>query len=172
MPNIKQIYVHHTAVSHKINPDQWVATNNYHKQKWNFISSKGFYVGYNYMISANGTLRQAREDGEETAAQVGWNRELSCALDGNFDIELPTEAQIKTLTNFLKEKCKLYNIKPENILPHRAVANKSCFGHLLNDTWARDLIKEPNKPEENLKQQISLLQKLVELLRKLLSLKK
>lgn len=167
---MKQIYVHHTAVSYKVNPDQWNATNEYHKQKWNFKSSRGFFAGYNYEISANGTIRQARADGEETAAQVGFNRELSVCLDGNFDMELPTAAQVATLTKFLKEKSALYGIKPENILPHRAVSNKSCYGKLLADSWAADLVKTENPLIiENLKQQLSLLTRLVELLKKLLN---
>lgn len=144
---IKYIFVHHTAVSYDINPDQWEQTNTYHKQKWDFKSSLGHYAGYNYEISKNGTVRQARADGEETAAQIGLNHELSICLDGNFDIELPTKEQTEALTKLLQDKCKEHNISYTNILPHRIAEEmhfgqrrKSCYGSKLTDDWARNLV--------------------------------
>jgi hypothetical protein len=62
------IMIHHSAVSHERNADQFKANNEYHRAKWNFKSSLGFFLGYNYEIAANGKLRQARTDGEQTAA--------------------------------------------------------------------------------------------------------
>ena len=163
---LKYIVVHHTAVSQTINPDQFDATNNYHKQMFGMQSSLGFWVGYNYEISANGTVRQARVDGEETAAQLGHNKDsLSICMDGNFDIEMPTQAQIDSLKKLCTEKMAQYNIPLENVFPHRYFATytaegapfqanlspyktwdgcapyKSCFGSKLPDTWLPGLLK-------------------------------
>ncbi len=145
---IKFIVVHCTSLSYKVNPNQFEATNAYHKERFNFISSKGFYIGYNYEMSADGTVRQARADGEETAAQIGHNFDsISIALDGNFDIEFPTEAQTESLRKFLIEKSATYNILPENIVPHRHFTNlKTCYGSNLSESWARNLILPINNP--------------------------
>lgn len=142
---IEFIFVHHTAVSHSKNPDQWEATNAYHKQEFNMKSSLGWYVGYNYEISRDGVVRQARVEGEETAAVKGYNKNsVSIALDGNFDIELPTEAQKTALTKLLKEVRDRHGVPIENIRPHRSVAQKSCYGSRLPDDWAMSLLKADN----------------------------
>jgi N-acetylmuramoyl-L-alanine amidase len=140
---IKYIFIHHSAVSYNLNPDQWTQTNNYHRDVRGFPkSSLGFYVGYSYEISKDGLIRQARNDGEETAAVKGYNFEsISICLDGNFDIELPTPMQSIALKNLLKEKMKAYNVPIKNILPHRAFANKSCYGSKLPDDWGQKLVE-------------------------------
>jgi len=123
------IFIHHTAVSYTKNPDQAEATDNYHKQQWNMISSLGFYGGYNYEISAAGKVTQFRVDGEITAAQYQENmndgRAISIALDGNFDSELPTEAQMLAIKELILAKMEEFNIPIENIKKHRDVAPKT-----------------------------------------------
>jgi hypothetical protein len=142
------IVIHHTAVSLKKNANQWQATNNYHRTKnWGSArkpiyigpSSLGFYGGYNYEISGAGSVKQFRADGEYTVAQwqrsMNDGRAISIALDGDFDIEMPTDKQMASLRKLVKEKMDAYGIKPENILYHRQVAVnrfgkplKSCPG--------------------------------------------
>lgn|SRR3990167_11515514 len=115
----------------------------YHRQRWNGMtySTMGHYIGYQYFISKDGTLTQGRSDLEEGAHTIGFNTEsIGICMAGNFDLTLPTEAQIKTLTDLLVKKKIEYNIPIKNILPHRAFANKTCYGKRLSDTWARDLV--------------------------------
>jgi N-acetylmuramoyl-L-alanine amidase len=139
---IEFIFVHHTAVSYSKNPDQWGATNEYHKKTFNMVSSLGFYVGYNYEISRDGVVRKAREEGEETAAVKGYNKNsVSICLDGDFDNEDPTDAQKTALSKLLKEVKERHSIPIENIRPHRAVANKTCYGKRLKDDWAQNLVR-------------------------------
>lgn len=142
MNPIKYIFVHHTAVSYDANPNQFEQTNAYHRDDRQFpISSMGFYVGYNYEIAKDGTVRQARKDGEETAAVKGYNFcSISICLDGNFDIELPTPMQVMALKSLLKQKAAQYSVPLENILPHRHFASKSCYGSRLADNWAQSLV--------------------------------
>jgi hypothetical protein len=147
------IFVHHTAVSYDKNPDQWNATNNYHKEKWNMKSSLGYYAGYNYEISKAGSIKQFRADGETTVAQYQQNmndgRAISICLDGAFDTELPTDDQVKVLYSLIETKMKQYNIKRENIFPHRHVAKKSCWGNLLPDDvmgYLEERLKALEKP--------------------------
>lgn len=150
------ICIHHSAVSLDKNADQFVANNEYHRAKWNFISSMGFYLGYNYEISGAGKIRQARADGEKTAAATqswatrfcfptytGWmndGRALHICLDGNFDIEKPTPPQIYALRDWLRGKCKQYGIPKGNIWFHRNFAPKTCPGNNLDLNFVRGLV--------------------------------
>lgn len=117
-----------------------------HKVRFNMKSSLGWYVGYTYFIDKNGVVTQTRKDGEEGAHTVRYNKNsIGICLAGNFDAFQPTEKQIKALTKLLKEKSAEHNVPLDKIVPHRTYANKSCYGKLLSDTWAADLIR----PESN-----------------------
>ena len=121
--------------------------NELHKERFNFISSLGFYVGYQYYIEKDGTLKQGRADNEEGAHCIGYNTSsIGICLAGNFDATLPTDAQVVTLTKLLKEKSVQYNIPKENIVPHRKFAQKTCYGRKLADNWASLLIVEKEEP--------------------------
>ena len=114
-----------------------------HKAKWNFRSSLGFYVGYHYYIEKDGTLYQARADTDEGAHTVGYNlKSIGICMAGNFDATMPTEPQKSTLKKLLLQKTAQYNIPAINVLPHRKFAIKTCYGKLLADEWAQDLIKQ------------------------------
>lgn len=137
--------IHHSAVSYDKNSDQFKANDAYHKAQWNFKSSLGFYLGYNYEISAKGLVRQARKDGETTAAayQKGMNdgRCIHICIDGNFDIEKPTPAQIYALRDLIKKLAKAYSIPPTGIVFHRDYAQKTCPGNNVDINFVRGLIK-------------------------------
>jgi N-acetylmuramoyl-L-alanine amidase len=148
----QKIIVHHSGGSNA-NPladssnFTFEQCNELHKKNFNFISSLGFYVGYHYYVSKDGTIKQARLDTDAGAHTIGHNKDsLGICLAGNFDATLPTEAQIATLTKFLKEKCLQYNIQKENIYPHRKFAIKTCYGMKLSDTWAANLLNTEQTP--------------------------
>lgn len=148
--------VHHSAVSHEKNADQFVANNEYHRAKWHFLSSLGFYLGYNYEIAKSGFIKQARADGEQTAAcyqsvayrgvlprwtgNMNDGRCIHICLDGFFDIEKPAPEQIYALRDFLKGKCRQYGISKGNIYFHRNFAVKTCPGNNMDLNWVRNLI--------------------------------
>jgi len=144
---IKYIIVHHTSGS-DANPLQ--DSSNYtfwqcdadHKKRFNMKSSLGYYVGYTYYIDKKGTIYQARKEGEEGAHTVGHNSDsIGICLAGNFDATMPTEAQILALKGLMEAKMAQYSIAPENIVPHRKFASKTCYGKKLSDDWARNLVK-------------------------------
>ena len=58
----KHIVVHHSASN-----ANFAQVNAYHKQRWGFKSSLGYYAGYHYFIEKDGKLTQARKDTEEAA---------------------------------------------------------------------------------------------------------
>ena len=158
------ICLHHTAVSHAKNKDQFKVNNKYHQSKHFPVSSMGFYLGYNYEVSARGKIYQAREEGEVTAAcpQEGMNsgKCIHIALDGHFDIEKPTDKQIYALRDLLRNLVAKYGIKRENLVYHRDYAPKSCPGNYLEgDRQFRKSLawKEEDEQDEkvlNLKKEI------------------
>lgn len=169
--------IHHTAVSYEKNADQFIANNAYHKAQWNFKSSMGYYLGYNYEIAKNGKVYQARKNGETTAAayQANMNdgRCIHIALDGNFDTEKPFPNQIFALRDLMRELVKEFDIKKENIVLHSAYAPKSCPGTNLELGFLQSLVfpeavNEPSPTTLDLKQLIiKAVQDLLALVRKL-----
>ncbi len=110
----------------------------YHQSKWGFLSTLGFYVGYQYIIEKTGAIRQARADDEEGAHTLGENtRSIGIMLAGNFDADVPTWPQIESLGILLETLIKAHNIKEDQIFPHRAFATKSCYGTKLPDNWGK-----------------------------------
>lgn len=151
---IRNIYIHHTAVSYKKNPNQAPQTNEYHKtaidENGNSKfhngepSSLNYWIGYTYEMNANGEIIQARKDGEEQAAQRGYNKEsISIALDMDGDVEYPTNAQLLSLRNFLREKMTEYKLTFDDVKFHRDVAlYKSCPGlQITRNRLFSDLFK-------------------------------
>lgn len=144
-PKIKLIMLHHSAVSHDKNVDQFVANNKYHKSKWEAESSLGFYLGYNYEIAKNGRVRQARADGEVTIAcyqkKMNDGRCLHVCLDGNFDLEEPAPEQIYALRDLLRVLVGKYKIDGDDIVFHNQYAKKTCPGKNMHLDFIRGLIK-------------------------------
>lgn len=175
----KYIILHHTSGSDS-NPladtsgQTFEIVDDYHRQKWNFKSNLGHYLGYQYFIDKSGKVTQAREDTEEGAHTIGQNKSsIGICLAGNFDVTMPTTDQISALRTLLLEKMVEYSLDKSCIVPHRKFANKSCNGKLLSDNWGQILVSSSTKTvepciskEEVLKRdvQIGRLQKLIEYL--------
>lgn len=106
--------------------------------------------GYHYVIEKDGKVvkNPYRDDDYHGAhcKEEGMNRKsLGVCLTGNFNVNVPTKEQARSLKKFLREKKKQYNIPLEHIVPHRAfVSYKLCYGSRLSDNWAQKLIKERN----------------------------
>ena len=168
MEKVKYLMIHHSAVSYDKNKDQFKANNNYHNGLWNFKSSLGFYLGYNYEIAKNGRVRQARKDGEQTAAcyQENMNngRCIHICLDGNFDNEKPQPAQIFALRDLMRRLVKEHSI--DKIVFHNEYANKSCPGSNMEKGFIESLVDfKPKAPATPDKEVIK--NKIIELLSKL-----
>lgn len=158
--------IHHSAVSYDKNPDQFEANNSYHKSLWNFKSSLGYYLGYNYEIAKEGAVTKARKEGERTAAcyQKNMNdgRCIHICLDGHFDNEKPTPVQIYVLRDLLRDIVKRNGINKNNIVFHRDYTNKTCPGMNLDLKFIRGLVSS-NKEKEKAITKEQLFQKLEEL---------
>ena len=152
---IKNIIVHHTASGTNYTLDM---CNTDHKTRFNMKSSLGYFVGYHYFIDPKGKVTQTRKDTEEGAHCRGWNNtkgnspdrmSIGISMVGNFSIALPTDAQVKALTKLLNDKVKEYNIDTSKIVPHRKYASTECYGKLLSDTWASELVIKSVVPVVN-----------------------
>lgn len=145
--NPQYIIVHHTGGT---DAQPLLDTSNFsfnqcnalHKEKFNMLSSLGFYVGYHYYIEKDGKVYQSRKDDEEGAHTIGKNTSsIGICITGNFDATLPTPAQVASLKTLLEKKVLEFKIPAINIVPHRKFANKTCYGNKLSDTWAQELLK-------------------------------
>ena len=155
-----KIIIHHSDDTDSFSRNQFDKINYYHKQKWNFKSSLGFYGGYQYLIEKSGEVRQYRQENEEGAHTKGQNIDsIGICLAGNFDIEIPNEKQEESLISLIDKIINRWNIKDFEIYPHRYFGDTACYGKMLSDTWARDLY---------IGRKISLTKKLLELYRLLL----
>lgn len=161
MNNIKYLIIHHEAPPTVVSGDRFDIVDQYHKSLgWNGI-------GYHYFIEKSGMVKQGRQDNETGAHTKGHNDDsLGICLAGNFDLEMPTDNQIKALKDLLKNKMAQYSVSLANIVPHRYFATyslakegvnapnttkfktwdntqpyKSCCGNNLPDTWITDLLK-------------------------------
>lgn len=122
-----------------------------HKARGFGISSLGYHVGYQYIIEKDGKVTQCRKDDEEGAHTIGKNdKSIGIMLSGNFDLTLPTTAQVDSLRKLLLQKIEQWKIHPNLILAHRHFTeSKTCYGKKLSDSWARDLVKQALNPLAN-----------------------
>ena len=153
---MRYIAIHHTAVSARTTPYQLWAVNNYHKSKWNMVSSLGWYVGYNYFIDKSGITTQTRSHTEETMANKGHNCDvpercdtISICMSGDFNIETPSEAQIASLRRIIDRLQVMY--PDAEIVGHRDIQrNRTCPGRLLTMDYIKThIMREKSKPNDH-----------------------
>ena len=171
---MKYLIVHSEGSPVITNAPRVDIVNQEHRQRFDMRSSLGWWVGYTYFIEKSGKVIQCRKDTEEGAHTKGYNMNIGICLAGNGDVEVPTPAQVLSLKNLLEEKSKLYNIQKENIVPHRHFLQhheKTCYGSLIADTWAQNIIDTPTliPPTEEVQKKITALISLLNLYKQLLA---
>jgi len=139
-----RIIVHHTGGTDK-NP---LEDTSHHTaaiiKNWHVNGLGWSDIGYHWVIEKDGKVVAGRDERTEGAHTIGQNRSsIGICLSGNFDATLPTEAQTKSLAHLMERIMQQYNIAASEIHPHRDYSAKSCYGKLLGDTWARDLMTPP-----------------------------
>lgn len=91
-------------------------------------------VGYHFVITKDGTIYQTRKLSEEGAHVIGMNnKSIGVSFAGNFDLTLPTEAQMQAWYKLYTDIQTRYPGIPT--YPHRKYANKTCHGRLLKDDY-------------------------------------
>lgn len=140
----KWVFVHHTGGT----KDKPLADTSHHTaqiaEDWHL--KKGWDgLGYHYFIEKDGKVWAGRPEHRNGAHARGYNtKSIGICLAGNFDLTHPTQEQTDALTQLLKDIVAKHNIPIKNIIPHRTVANKSCYGWNLKDDWAQNLLRQVN----------------------------
>ena len=158
MKGIDAIYIHHSFANYNYKPIQLDFINQLHKERFNFPSSLGYWVGYTFLIEPNGEILQCRKEGEEQAAQKGFNKKsisICLAMDGM--VQLPALDQRKALKTILLRLMTDYELKREDIKFHRDVGKTECPGQMITVEYIDNLFKE------------NLIEKLLSLYKQLLS---
>jgi len=137
------IIVHHSAsnINTPISEiDRW------HKQRNFTKSSLGFFVGYHYVILADGKLIQTRRDNELGCHTIPNDGKIGICCVGNFMLENPTASQLQTLRVLCNRLKKDYNIN--EVKGHRDFSRTECPGdnlylYVLQDkiSWLKKLIE-------------------------------
>lgn len=131
--NIPEVVITHHALS---KPEHTVDdVNEWHKERWpNFVSRLGYHVGYHYVIHNDGTIVQTRHHDEEGAHTLGMNkRSIGVCFMGNFDVDMPSEAQNDAWTRLYTKLDGMYQSIPT--APHRAFSVRTCHGTNLSDNY-------------------------------------
>ncbi len=147
--------------------------NSAHKARGFNRSEMGWEIGYNVVIYRDGSWKQYRLIGEQTAAATGKNFDtFHDMMIGNFTwgVDFPTSEQIATQKLILgalmdnapqriglkvKEGTVL-SFTPYRVNPHRILQpnHTDCHGNILDDNFGRDLafayIKDKYKSDASL----------------------
>jgi len=165
-------------IHHEAGNNGFASVNEYHRQKWNFKSSRGFYAGYTWFLDKRRGWVQARAEDEEGAHTIGWNsKSVGVCLQGDFSKEVlsaETKAILKTKIDEIRTR---WNIPQSEVYGHKEKQvgkTTACPTSLMNFVreYRNGVVSVADSEIIELKkQQISLLKKMVELLQKLLRLK-
>jgi len=130
LPNPEAIVVHYDGAG-----NSFTSVNAWHKKKWGFLSSIGYFIGYHYFISKNGEIHQGRADNERGAHCVEpgnpnyWNtHSLGICLQSKQSI---TKQQKHSLERLLRRLQAKYNIDSNHIYGHRNIKNTLCPGDTI-----------------------------------------
>lgn len=119
---LEYIVVHHTASTAKETVEQ---IHNFH------INNNGWAgIGYHFYIRKDGTIYRGRPEEYIGAHCENYNSvSLGICLEGNFEIEQPTDNQLKSLSELLQHlKQKYGNVQ---IVGHRDLNATACPGKNL-----------------------------------------
>lgn len=141
------LVIHHTEISASEHPVQFEMANASHQRRWDFKSPvTGYYLCYHYFIGTDGTVIQARGEDERPGCtrNNGVNdRAIQIVLAGNFEVEKPTEPQLKALRRLTAKLDAKYHF--DRIIPHKDASPSSCPGKNLLEA-IQDLLREPKIP--------------------------
>jgi len=135
----KYIIVHHTASDQQTTTAEGV--NAWHKQRGFPESSRGWNIGYHFLILANDAL-QARDEDEIGAHTYGWNEvALGVCLAGNFNnTRTLTGFQTNKITELLILLMESHKIDAKHLLLHRDASATGCPGSFIDKNYLLNLV--------------------------------
>jgi len=160
--NFPEVVIVHSIGGSKLNPLADTSNHTFKGVQDHHISLGWENFGYHWFISKNGIETEGRPEHYHGAHTTDWNyKSIGICLSGNFDATLPTKEQEITLARRLTAIRANYPNIP--IEPHRKYAKtkKSCYGKLLSDDYARNLLIAPVDTKSILLKRIEELTELV-----------
>jgi hypothetical protein len=132
---VEQLTVHHAGTqSGTTGPAQFRGWQNWH------MSGQGWGdIAYHLLIGIDGTVHEGRDPAYrgDTGTTYDTTGHFLVVVEGNFDHEKPTQAQVESLTNVLAAASQQYAVSPSTISGHRDHAATTCPGthlHALIDS--------------------------------------
>lgn len=125
-PKTDMIVIHHVGI-----PDGDTPASAIHRAH---LANGWAGIGYHYVIRKNGVIERGRPLAVVGAHAYGENyHTVGINVTGNFDKEVPTDAQMKSLTELVTALCRIYHIDPgpATIVGHRDVNSTDCPGKNL-----------------------------------------
>lgn len=125
-PKTDMIVIHHVGI-----PDGDTSAAAIHRAH---LANGWAGIGYHYVIRKDGTIERGRPLATVGAHAYGENyHNVGINVTGNFDKEIPTQAQITSLEALLVSVCRIYDIdiSVATIVGHRDVNNTDCPGNNL-----------------------------------------
>ena len=138
--DIKFITIHHTATTQK--PDGLIGTKMRNLQAFSQREDKldtgklkpaWFDIPYHYYIAADGQIAEGREIkyAGDTNTEYDPTGHALIVLEGNFNEEQPTPAQIETLKQTVAWLARKYKVQGANVKGHSDYAKTACPGENL-----------------------------------------
>lgn len=126
---VERLTVHHAGTqSGTTGPAQFRGWQDWHMdgQGWPDIA-------YHLIVGIDGEVYEGRDPAYQgdTATTYDTNGHFLVVVEGNFDIEEPTAAQIESLTRVLAWASEEYGVPPDTIAGHRDYAATTCPGDHL-----------------------------------------
>lgn len=125
-PKTDAIVIHHVGI-----PDGDTSAASIHQAH---LNNGWAGIGYHYVIRKNGVIERGRPLATVGAHAYGENyHTIGINVTGNFEREVPTYAQMKSLTELVTSLCRIYKIEPgvTTIVGHRDYNSTDCPGRNL-----------------------------------------
>lgn len=141
---IKEIIYHHAAAINCTVED----IHTWHKER-------GYAgIGYHYFINKKGEIYSGRPINFVGAHTEKHNtNSVGICLEGNFELEYPTEIQLDSLFWIIEKLALEFNISYDNIYPHKYYSATACPGkNMLTITQLEDKLIQ-RREEKEMKEQ-------------------
>jgi hypothetical protein len=128
---VTRLTVHHAGTqSGTVGPPQYRGW-----QAWHMGGQKWPDIAYHVLIGIDGTVYKGRDPAYrgDTATTYDTTGHFLVAVEGNFEVERPSQAQIQSLEMVLAWASEHYGVSPETIGGHGDYAATSCPGRHLED---------------------------------------
>lgn len=119
-----KIIIHHTAGDYTdlLTWWTWAAIEQLQDiYKYHTLTNWRWDIGYNFVIDPFGNVYEGRAGGEWVVwAHVSWNNtpSVGISLMGNFNVNVPTDASLKSLVNLTTALSRKYKINPNSTVTY------------------------------------------------------